>query len=158
ANRYPDVGELALALAPFAPERARISADRAVRVLQRLTRRDAETERESIIALRNRSNSTFRPVIGLRPRVRRTWRAFAAAGLMLAAIAVIVAAPAVRRGTAPAVDTPCGSGRDCANLSCIRGLCTRACAADGNCPEPARCMPDGYCARPLRVGFLYVGV
>jgi serine/threonine protein kinase/basic membrane lipoprotein Med (substrate-binding protein (PBP1-ABC) superfamily) len=65
-------------------------------------------------------------------------------------------------GTEPArthnLGSPCSADRDCRGGGCVEGICAKGCVNAADCPAPTRCMRDGLCSLPLRVGFVYVGV
>ncbi|MCC6558871.1 MAG: BMP family ABC transporter substrate-binding protein [Polyangiaceae bacterium] len=55
------------------------------------------------------------------------------------------------------IGAPCERDAECQGAQCIEGVCASPCTGPVNCPAPARCMRDGLCQLPLRVGFVYAG-
>ncbi|WP_394826821.1 BMP family ABC transporter substrate-binding protein [Pendulispora albinea] len=52
----------------------------------------------------------------------------------------------------------CTTNSDCHAGVCVGELCTSKCGNDADCPTGTKCQRDGFCAQPLRAGFLYIGV
>jgi basic membrane lipoprotein Med (substrate-binding protein (PBP1-ABC) superfamily) len=149
-RRYGSVAELARKLAPFAPAHARVSADRAERLIAGDTPPD---EPDTIPSYRSDPPTTRRGP------ARRTM-VVAAGAFVAAAIPIGWWALSSRGATAqaPRIGASCTHDDDCGGASCVDKMCTLACSRPADCPEPSRCTSDGRCNVPLRVGFVYVGV
>lgn len=150
--RYASVSELATDLMPF---RSPASKHHPIRA-KRLESNDGTAEPAGDAA----GGSTT-----LLERLRTTSsqhrKTTARVLLATAALATIVGVTAGTILSWNDVGAPLGSGceanDECAGSACIDGLCSKRCGSDADCTAPTECL-GGLCQRPLRVGFVYVGV
>lgn len=60
--------------------------------------------------------------------------------------------------TGTGIGAQCVNNSDCHAGQCLQGLCTAACNTDADCPAPTTCQTDKFCAKPMKAGFMYIGV
>lgn len=158
--RYGSVAELAADLVELGSPESRVHAVRAIRV----SREGAVGGSEPPVTA-----PVDRPEDGtttLLSRLRRAARVTSpqtktSVLIATAAVAALVGIAggtvfALRQGTKDLGST-CTENRECRSSACIEGLCSRRCTSPVDCGGDTQCL-GGRCQRPLRVGFVYVGV
>ena len=156
--RYGSVAEMAADLVDLGSPESRVHALRAIRACREgIGHSDtpvsapAQTAREGTTTLLSRLRRAGKP-----PDSIKTSALFATAAI--AALVGIAGGTvfALRQGT-KSLGSPCMDNSECKSSACFDGLCSKRCESTADCEDETQCL-GGTCQRPLRVGFVYVGV
>ncbi|MFO0613059.1 MAG: bifunctional serine/threonine-protein kinase/ABC transporter substrate-binding protein [Polyangiaceae bacterium] len=150
ADRYGNAADLARAL-------SRLEVAPASRHVEHASRALGEGSVEAISRFGGTSAPSVVDTPPARPRRARFALAALAAALTATTVATLWWAMRAKGQDESRAGRACNVDANCGSLSCLDGMCTKRCERSTDCPAGTKC-GEGVCAKPLKVGFLYVGV